>query len=107
MANRLIQTIANVLDKTIGAGAKFLDSDFIIPEGNIIRMNLAVNTAATIQYTRNGTKYNPVNTSVTQLADDSYMYRFMIRSGEAFNIKTVEGVALDINFLTIELWLEI
>lgn len=107
MGNRKIITIADFKNKALDVSPdKFLDSDFAITEGNIIRMNPIVLESLTLEYTLNGTDYYNVNSNIVQVANGSYFYRFPCSAGDLFNVRVKEGTATTIKTFKAELWLE-
>ncbi len=108
MSDRKIQTIVDfneVGGKNIADSATFLNSDFSITEGNMIRMVVTTDDEYHIQYTRNGTDYHTVNSGDAQVIDGSYFYRFPVSAGDLFNVKIQESAIIQIWFKA-ELWLE-
>jgi len=106
MNSRKIQTIANFQNKDIALNMKFLDADFVVLEGNLIKMNPIVDTEQILEYTRNGMDYYNVNNNLAQTADGSYTFRFPVSAGDLFNVRIKGGAAVTVSSFIAELFLE-
>ena len=102
---RKIKTIIDILNQDIDAANNILPENFVIPEGNIVTVSIAVTTPVLPQYTRDGNNYTSVNRGVNQVAHAAYIYDLQISPGDSFNIRLNGQPAATIVHLKAELFL--
>ena len=109
MAVRKIITIADIQNKVLSAAQKFLDSDFIISEGNRIEFSAAVVDSLMLEYTKNGTDYLGINnissTTMPHAADGEYRYVVQVVAPGLFNVRIKGGMATTLKSFNAELYL--
>jgi len=91
---------------SLSKSANFLDSDFLITEGNIIKLNVVISDELTIEYTLDGTNFYGLNSVLTQGDEGSYTYKFPVTAGDTFNLRIKEGTATTLLNLKADLWVE-
>jgi len=109
MASRKIKTIANIKNKVLGTSQKFLDSDFIINEGNRIEFSVTISDSLILEYTTNGPDYESVNnlasTATPQAANGTYRYVIQVSTPGLFNVRIKGGMATTLKSFIAELYL--
>jgi len=110
MTLRKIQTIANLFEAVVTSQTPLLANDFLIPEGNRIKVSITLADPQTPLYKLHDVIdtgiYSDLNGGIPQLAEATHTYTIPVVAGRYFNMKVKEAGIVNIVSLILELYLE-
>lgn len=107
MAKRKLITIASIRKKALLADQTFLEDNFIIKEGNLVRVQVASSANQQLLATLDGEDFVSFNNAIAIKSEGFYLYEFTVSVGDTINFKMGGAAASTLISLDVDLYLDI